>query len=61
MNQQQIQFYVTFKKGRPDMDLMPKDRPKEIDKLIECCWDHNPNNRPTFSQIIEYIKNIKLK
>lgn len=56
MTQQQIGFYVTVKKGRPDKSLISSDTPQALIKLMEQCWDDDPNNRPTFEQIIDYLK-----
>ena len=58
MNQQQIQFYVTVKKGRPDINLIEKNVPIGLVNLMIKCWDQNYNNRPSFSRIIEFLKNI---
>lgn len=33
--------------------------PKPYRVLIECCWSQNPEERPTFEQIIEVLKNNK--
>ena len=68
MTQQQISFYVTIKKGRPDKSLIPNNAPVsvikniiifQLIKLMESCWDEEPNNRPDFSQILDYLKKIK--
>ena len=59
MSQQQISFLVTVKKGRPDISLVPKDTPKGLVELMECCWDHDPNNRPDFNDITNYLRKFK--
>ena len=56
MSQQQIGFYVSVKKGRPDKSLIPTHTPQALIKLMEQCWDAEPNNRPSFEEIIEYLK-----
>lgn len=59
MNPQQISFYVTVNKGRPDKNVIPGNAPLELIKLMEMCWDDNPDNRPSFEEIIVYMKRIK--
>ena len=59
MNPQQISFYVTVNKGRPDKNVIPGNAPLELIKLMEMCWDDNPDNRPSFDEIIVYMKRIK--
>lgn len=58
MSLQQIGYYVTVKKGRPDKALIPSHTPQALIKLMEQCWDSEPNNRPSFDQIIDYLKKI---
>ena len=61
MTQQQVSYYVTVNKGRPDKSLIPPGTFSELIKLMELCWDDNPDNRPSFTQIIGYLKTIKQK
>ncbi|XP_072219949.1 receptor-interacting serine/threonine-protein kinase 1 [Leuresthes tenuis] len=35
---------------RPAEDHIPKDTPAEIIQLMKRCWDHNPQQRPTFKE-----------
>jgi len=37
---------------------IPKSIPKKIRALIEKCWDHDPQSRPTFSQICKDLEDI---
>ena len=41
---------------------IPPEVPEEIGELMECCWDADPEKRPTFLDIInfldEYLKNM---
>ena len=41
---------------------IPPEVPEEIAELMECCWDADPDKRPTFLDIInfldEYLKNM---
>ena len=58
MTQPQISLYVSVKKGRPDKSLIPSHTPQLLVKLMEQCWDEEPNNRPSFEQIIDYLKRM---
>lgn len=60
MSQQQVQFYVSVKKGRPNMKIIPNDTPPKIIQLMQMCWDHEPNNRPTFEFIVDFLRNISI-
>ena len=35
--------------------IIPNDVPKEIAELMECCWDADPDKRPTFLEIINFL------
>jgi len=35
---------------------VPKGCPRKMAKLMTMCWDANPDNRPTFAEILEYLK-----
>lgn len=56
MGQQQISYYVTVNKGRPDESIIPKDAPLELSYLMKKCWDEEPSVRPTFESIITYLR-----
>jgi len=34
---------------------IPSDTPESVQKLIEMCWHQNPNERPNFVEIVQYI------
>ena len=38
--------------------IIPNDVPKEIAELMECCWDADPDKRPTFLEIINFLDEI---
>ena len=59
LNQQQITYFVTVKKGRPDLNLIPKDCPIGMKELMIKCWNDNENDRPNFGNIINELKKIK--
>ncbi len=59
LNQQQISYFVTVKKGRPDLNLLPKDCPKGMKDLMIQCWSDSENERPSFSEVIEKLKEIQ--
>ena len=58
MSQQQVEFYVSVKKGRPNLKIIPKNTPPKIIELMKKCWDHDPNKRPNFDYIVDYLKRI---
>ena len=60
MSQQQVQFYVSVKKGRPNLKIIPSNTPPKIIQLMQMCWDHEPNNRPSFEYIVEFLRNLDI-
>ncbi|KAF3699404.1 Receptor-interacting serine/threonine-protein kinase 1 [Channa argus] len=45
------QLSQCVRKGdRPAEDLIPNDTPAEIISLMKRCWQHNPEQRPTFKE-----------
>ena len=58
MSQQHIQFYVSVKKGRPNLKILPNNTPPKIIQLMQMCWDHEPDNRPTFDYIVDFLRNL---
>ncbi|KAK2822468.1 hypothetical protein Q5P01_022533 [Channa striata] len=45
------QLSQCVRKGdRPEENLIPGDTPAEILHLMKRCWDHNPDQRPTFKE-----------
>ena len=60
MSQQQVQFYVSVKKGRPNLKIIPSNTPSKIVQLMQMCWDHEPDNRPSFDYIVEFLRNLKI-
>lgn len=44
---------MAFKKERPQFS---QQIPEPYKNLIEKCWDHNPENRPTFEEITKELK-----
>jgi len=53
-----ILFRVSVRKKRPSLKKIPYDTPKKFVELMQKCWDQDPDNRPSFDYIIDYIKNI---
>jgi tRNA A-37 threonylcarbamoyl transferase component Bud32 len=49
----QVIFAVGTKGARPEI---PSWCPPELAKLIQMCWADDPNQRPSFNQIIEYLE-----
>ncbi|EFA77570.1 RasGEF domain-containing protein [Heterostelium album PN500] len=40
---------------------IPASCPPEYVELIQSCWTHEPNSRPTFTSIVESLANLKKK
>jgi len=49
---------IITKKGRPDLEAVPPDCPKDLRELMEKCWAHAPDERPNFSIVLEILDNI---
>jgi serine/threonine protein kinase len=43
-----IMKFVTFDKGRPDLNSIQDGCPITLRDLIIRCWDHEPSARPAF-------------
>ena len=50
--------HVTMEKKRPNLALIPAECPRELVELMKNCWSHEPNERPTFNQIIDRLSKI---
>jgi serine/threonine protein kinase len=44
--------------GRPSENLLSKNTPEKIIRLMRMCWDSNPSIRPNAEFIIMSLKNI---
>ena len=55
-----ILFKVSVRRERPNLKRIPNDTPKQLVELMQKCWDHDPNKRPSFDNIIEFIKDIDI-
>lgn len=45
---------------RPDLEAIPADAPKELVKLMQGCWEHDPFDRPSFVEIWSTVCGVKL-
>eukprot|EP01102_Stenamoeba_stenopodia_P009690 TRINITY_DN2864_c0_g2_i1.p1 TRINITY_DN2864_c0_g2~~TRINITY_DN2864_c0_g2_i1.p1 ORF type:complete len:747 (+),score=247.11 TRINITY_DN2864_c0_g2_i1:95-2335(+) len=43
-----------WKKG--DRPSIPDDTPPDFEKLIKMCWDQRPRSRPSFQDVIQYLR-----
>ena len=59
-SRENILFRVSVKKERPNLTRLPSDTPKEFEELMQKCWEHDPNLRPEFDAIIEFIKDVDI-
>jgi len=50
-----IMKYVTVEKGRPDLTKVPKNHPVQLIELMVSCWDHDPDKRPTFEEVLDFL------
>lgn len=56
MNAVQIGYAVCKKHERPKF---PEDAPKLLKKLISHCWKQDPDQRPTFDEIVKLLKDVQ--
>ena len=54
----QIAQRVANKKERPDLKFVPDECPETFKELMIKWWDHEPENRPSFSEITVSLKKI---
>jgi hypothetical protein len=56
--------YVTVDKKRPNEKLIPSTTPPEVrmaDQLVQlmkACWQEDPDERPTFSEVVATLSKI---
>jgi hypothetical protein len=56
LNGIQVSVQVTTKDLRP---TIPQNVDSDVARLIEACWDANPEVRPSFSDIVRELKRIR--
>lgn len=56
MSPQQISLFVVSKGGRPDTTKISSSAPTFLVQLMKLCWDEDPNIRPSFEDIIGYLR-----
>ena len=54
---QGLPMQVTAKHLRPEL---PTAMPKAVEDLLVKCWDHNPETRPTFKEILKQLRACKI-
>jgi serine/threonine protein kinase len=52
-------FIIMQEIMRGERPKIPDDTPTGLRKLITSCWAQNPDDRPTFAQIVKVLKNHK--
>lgn len=55
MQPMQVAVAVMSKGLRPKL---PADMPRKYKKLTTACWAHDPQNRPSFAQILVALREI---
>ena len=61
LSKENILFRVSVRKERPSLKRINNDTPKKLVELMQKCWEHDPNKRPSFKEIIQFIKNIDIE
>jgi serine/threonine protein kinase len=56
LNGVQVSIQVTTNGLRPQL---PEDLDPDMGRLIQLCWDTNPENRPSFTDVVGELKRIK--
>ncbi|CAD8183086.1 unnamed protein product [Paramecium octaurelia] len=51
-----IMKLVTVDHGRPDLNLIQLGCPSFLKDLKIKCWDKDPNKRPSFKEITQYLR-----
>ena len=46
---------IKVKNNKNYRPVIPDEVPQEIAELMKVCWDENPDKRPSFIDIINYI------
>ena len=55
-----ILYRVCFKNERPNLKRLGNDTPEKLKDLMIKCWDHDPNKRPGFDNVIQCIEEIDM-
>ena len=55
-----ILYRVCFKNERPSLKRLGNDTPEKFKELMIKCWDQDPNKRPSFENIIQFIEEIDM-
>lgn len=58
MNPMQMGFAVGSQGYRPPL---PADAPPGLTDLISSCWQDEPQQRPTFSQVLHMLQALEVK
>lgn len=56
----QIAARVVNKQERPDLNNVPEECPAKLKELMIMCWEQDPVNRPSFSDITKELKEITI-
>ncbi len=51
-----VSYKMSHKAWRPTNAEKKLNIPSTIFRLIEICWDHDPNERPSFDEIVDYLE-----
>ncbi len=52
--------HVTIEKKRPNMSSIPPDCPPAMIELMCQCWAEDPNQRPSFTEIIDRLTKMQI-
>eukprot|EP00250_Pteridium_aquilinum_P033462 c567_g1_i1 orf=228-1538(+) len=61
MDNDKVPSAYADEKKRPPFKASARHYPGDLKRLIEQCWDEDPEKRPTFMHIIERLESIKAK
>lgn len=45
--------------GKRETDFVPKETPNLLRKIMELCWNQNPSERPSISQVLKELKVVQ--
>lgn len=55
-----IMYNVINYKERPPLDKIARECPQELVMIMRACWEHVPEKRPSFADVVQGLQSIKI-